>query len=160
MPTDTPASAATLRMVTASHPSVRVIRISASSRSSRLAMWLRLIGSPAYPIDEQHWRTAGRIAHQRGIYPAGSMCHTAAFMGAGDLRPRLAKLTMPTLVVQGEADPVQSWRAGKATADAIPGARFLLLPGVGHDLPREVWPTVIDEIRSLTNNASTRRIVR
>ncbi|HEU5469959.1 MAG TPA: alpha/beta hydrolase [Actinophytocola sp.] len=75
-------------------------------------------------------------------------------MGERDLRAELATLTMPALVVHGEADPIQSWRAGKATADAIPGARFLLLPGVGHDLPRAVWPTVIDEITALATRST------
>ena len=111
---------------------------------------LRLVGSPAYPLDEDHWRAAGKLAHERGSYPAGSLRHTKAFIAVGDLRPQLATLTMPTLVVQGKADPMQSWRAGKATAGAIPGARFLLYPGVGHDLPREIWPTVIAEIAALT----------
>lgn len=110
---------------------------------------MRLVGAPAYPLDEDHWRAAGSLAHERGTYPAGSMRHTKAFMRVGDLRPQLATLTMPTLVVQGQADPMQSWRAGKATADAIPGSRFLLYPGVGHDLPRAIWPAVIDEITAL-----------
>lgn len=109
----------------------------------------RLLGSPAYPIDEAHWRTAGERAHERGTYPAGSMRHTLAQLAARDLRPQLATLEIPTLVVQGRADPIMSWKAAKITADAIPGARFLLYPEVGHDLPREIWPEVLDEIAAI-----------
>ena len=110
---------------------------------------MRLTGSPAYPIDEDHSRAAGELAYERGRYPAGNMRHTKAFMTVGDLRPQLATLTMPTLVIQGKVDPMQSWRAGKAVADAIPGSRFLLYPDVGHDLPRAIWPAVLDEITAL-----------
>jgi hypothetical protein len=56
-----------------------------------------------------------------------------------------------TTVVQGEADPMQSWKAGKILADAIPGARFLLVPAVRHDLPRRIWPDVIDAMCGLTS---------
>lgn len=113
----------------------------------------RLIGSPDYPIDEEHWRTVGRLSYERGIYPQGSGRHTRALFAVGDLRPRLATLTTPTLVVQGEADPLQSWRSAKAVADAIPGAKFLLYPGVGHDLPRRIWPEVLDEISAMATGA-------
>lgn len=131
---------------------VRIMRREVPDAQAAGQQWvdlMRLVGSPAYPLDEDHWRAAGRLAHQRGYYPPGNLRHTKAFMAVGDLRPQLATLTMPTLVVQGEADPMQSWRAGKATADAIPGARWLLYPGVGHDLPRAIWPAVIDEITAL-----------
>jgi pimeloyl-ACP methyl ester carboxylesterase len=76
-------------------------------------------------------------------------------MGERDLGPQLATLTVPTLVIHGEADPMQSWRSGKITADAIPGARFRLYPGVGHDLPREIWPSVLDEITALATRATS-----
>lgn len=114
---------------------------------------MRLVGTPD-PVEDDHWRAAGEIAHQRGTYPAGSLRHTKAFMAVGDLRPQLAALTVPTLVVQGKADPMQSWRAGKATADAIPGARFLLCPGIGHELPRAIWPSVIDEVTTLATSTT------
>lgn len=111
---------------------------------------LRIVGSPDHPVDERHWYAAGALAFERGPYPEGSMRHTLATMAVRDLRRQLAKLTMPTLVVQGAADPMMSWRAAKIVADAIPGAKFLLLPGVGHELPRGVWPLVLDEIAALS----------
>jgi pimeloyl-ACP methyl ester carboxylesterase len=65
------------------------------------------------------------------------------------MRPQLAALTVPTLVVQGKEDPTMSWRAAKITAEAIPGAKFVLYPGVGHDLPKEIWPELLDELAAL-----------
>jgi pimeloyl-ACP methyl ester carboxylesterase len=126
----------------------------AAAEGQRWVDLLRLVGSPAYPLDEAHWRAAGALSFERGIYPAGSLRHTRATMAARDMRPQLATLTIPTLVVQGEADPMMSWRSAKITADAIPGARFHLYPGVGHDLPREIWPEVLDEIAATTERPS------
>ena len=40
---------------------------------------------------------------------------------------------------------------GKATAKAIPGARLVLIDGMGHDLPREAWPRMLD---ALVENAA------
>ena len=58
---------------------------------------------------------------------------------------------MPTLVLHGEADSLIQPSGGGATAAAIPGARLLMCPGMGHDLPRQLWPAIIDEIRTLAD---------
>jgi len=33
-----------------------------------------------------------------------------------------------------------------AAARAIPGAELVAIPGMGHDLPRQVWGQVIDAV--------------
>jgi pimeloyl-ACP methyl ester carboxylesterase len=53
---------------------------------------------------------------------------------------------VPTLVVHGEADPLVRLPGGQATAAAVPGARLLTFPGMGHDLPRELWPAIVDAV--------------
>jgi pimeloyl-ACP methyl ester carboxylesterase len=53
---------------------------------------------------------------------------------------------VPTVVIHGEADPLIDPSGGRATAEAIPGARLLVIPGMGHDLPLEVWPQIVDAI--------------
>jgi len=60
---------------------------------------------------------------------------------------------VPTLVLHGEADPLVRAVGGRETAAAIPGARLVTFPGMGHDLPRELWPAIIDEIRAVANRA-------
>jgi pimeloyl-ACP methyl ester carboxylesterase len=57
-------------------------------------------------------------------------------------------------VLHGEADPLLRTAAARHTAAAIEGARLVILPGVGHDLPREVWPRVADEVRAVADRAS------
>jgi len=53
---------------------------------------------------------------------------------------------LPTTVIHGDADPLVNISGGRATAEAIPGAKLVILPGMGHDLPRELWPQIIDAI--------------
>ena len=67
---------------------------------------------------------------------------------------RLAGLTLPCLVIHGLEDPLVPVEAGRDTARSIPGAALMLLEGVGHTLPREVWPKVIGAISALTEKAS------
>jgi pimeloyl-ACP methyl ester carboxylesterase len=128
------------------------MRVTPSDPEAAGRQWvelLRMLATPDHPVDEEHWFNAGKLAYERGIYPEGSVRHTLALMAVKDLRPQLAKLAVPALVVQGEADPMMSWRSARIVADAIPGAVFRLLPAVGHELPRAVWPMVLDEIAAL-----------
>ncbi|HEX6969187.1 MAG TPA: alpha/beta hydrolase [Micromonosporaceae bacterium] len=111
----------------------------------------RLIGSPGYDMDEDWLREMGRRAYRRGYDQAGRLRHEAAVVASRDRRKELAGLSIPALVVHGESDPVWNVAGGRATAEAIPGARLVTVPGMGHGvLPRAVWPRVIDEICRLT----------
>jgi pimeloyl-ACP methyl ester carboxylesterase len=58
----------------------------------------------------------------------------------------VARIGVPTTVIHGDSDRMVSKSGGKATARAIPGAKFLLIEGMGHDLPRGVWPRIIDAV--------------
>ena len=110
----------------------------------------RLMGSPGYPLDEGMVGEIGRRAYQRHPPdPAGSRRQRAAVAASGDRRPALSGLRIPALVIHGEADVMMRPKAGRATAAAIPGARLVTYPGMGHDLPRALWPPVIEEIRRL-----------
>ncbi|ORM33403.1 alpha/beta fold hydrolase [Williamsia sp. 1135] len=61
--------------------------------------------------------------------------------------PQMSAITAPTLVMHGTADPLFPLEHGRALARAIPGARFVALEGVGHEIPpRPVWPVVIGEL--------------
>lgn len=55
-------------------------------------------------------------------------------------------MTAPTVVIHGTADRLVAPSGGRATSEAIPGSRLLLIPGMGHDLPTPLWPRLIDEI--------------
>jgi pimeloyl-ACP methyl ester carboxylesterase len=66
----------------------------------------------------------------------------------------LAGVRAPTTVIHGDADPLVDVSGGRATAEAIPGARLVIFPGMGHDLPRALWPEIIDAI--VENTAASR----
>ena len=60
---------------------------------------------------------------------------------------------MPTLVVHGEDDPLVQVDGGRATAAAVPGAELVVVPGMGHNLPRDLWPQLVDAITALADRA-------
>ena len=118
------------------------------------ALVFRMIGSPAYPQDDARVRERAAATYDRGHYPAGTARQLAAILASGSRTASLRELDVPTVVIHGEADPLVPLRAGRATADAIPGAELITIPVMGHDLPKELWPTVADAI---TRNAERAR---
>jgi pimeloyl-ACP methyl ester carboxylesterase len=114
------------------------------------------IGSPGFERDEAHFRTMLGRAYDRGIDPAGSGRQLAAILADGDRAPQLRALDVPALVIHGTADPLIHPSGGKATAKAIPGARLLLIEGMGHDLPRAAWPRIVDAIADNAARADER----
>jgi pimeloyl-ACP methyl ester carboxylesterase len=111
----------------------------------------RAIASPGYPFDEAEVRAAIEREVTSGIRDARAQSRqTGAPWHGGPL----AGLTAPTLVLHGEQDPVLRPSAARATAAAIPDARLVLLPGVGHDLPRPLWPRIAGAVRALAERSS------
>jgi len=114
----------------------------------------RAIGSPGYPLDEPAVRDIGRRSFERNPgAEGGSLRQRAAIIASGDRRPALAGLRIPALVIHGDQDPVIRPKGGRATVDAIPGARLVTYPGMGHDLPRALWPSIVDQICALAAQA-------
>lgn len=110
----------------------------------------RMIGSPAYRVDEERVRELAGATYDRDHHPAGTARQLAAVLASGSRTAALRELDVPAVVIHGEADPLLPVRGGRATANAIPGAELITIPGMGHDLPKELWPTYVDAI---TRNA-------
>jgi pimeloyl-ACP methyl ester carboxylesterase len=106
----------------------------------------RVLRSPGFPFDEQRARARSARSYDRGFNPLGVVRQLVAIIASGDRTAKLRGLDVPTLVIHGDGDPLVTPSGGEATAAAIPGARLLVVPGMGHDLPREVWPTVVDAV--------------
>ncbi len=104
------------------------------------------IGSPGYPADPDRRRERVLAMVRRNVYPPGLPRQLAAIIDDGDRRDRLARVTTPTLVLHGEADPLVKLEAGEETAASIPGARLVTIPGWGHDLPVELIDRLADEV--------------
>ena len=106
----------------------------------------RMIGSPAYRSDDERVRELAGATYDRSHNPAGTARQLAAVLASGSRTAALRELGVPTVVIHGEADPLLPVRGGRATAKAIPGAELITIPGMGHDLPKELWPTFVDAI--------------
>jgi pimeloyl-ACP methyl ester carboxylesterase len=107
------------------------------------------IGSPDYAREDL--REVAALSYDRGLNAAGSMRQLAAIIASGDRTPLLRTITAPTVVIHGTKDKLVPPSGGRATAKAIPGARLVLIEGMGHDLPRGAWPRMLD---ALVDNAA------
>jgi len=110
-----------------------------------LKVW-HILGSPGFPFHENRTREfAGRV-YDRGLNPQGFGRQLAAVYASGSRKGALESLDIPTLVIHGNADPLIPLEAGKDTAESIPGAKLMVIEGMGHNLPPEIWPKVVDAI--------------
>jgi pimeloyl-ACP methyl ester carboxylesterase len=110
-----------------------------------VAAW-RVIGSPGFPFDEKRVRARAERQWDRCHHPAGFARQLVAIQGSGSRREALRALRVPTLVIHGEDDPLVPVTGGRDTQAAIPGAQGLYIPGMGHDLPVELYTTLVNAI--------------
>ncbi len=111
-----------------------------------------LLSSPGYGFDPSYARDRVMRSIDRANHPVGTLRQLAAIFASGDRTSALGKVEVPTVVIHGDSDPLIDISGGRATAAAIPGARFVEISGMGHEIPPKVWPRIRDEI--LNNIAS------
>jgi pimeloyl-ACP methyl ester carboxylesterase len=126
----------------------------------RIVKVFRVVGSPGFPSDEAWLREMAALSFDRGTDYAGTARQLGGILASGNRTPDLRRITAPTLVIHGTADKLVRPSGGRATARAIPGARLLLIEGMGHDLPREAWPRIIDAIVENAARAAPRDAAR
>jgi pimeloyl-ACP methyl ester carboxylesterase len=117
----------------------------------------RLIGSPGFVFDEQYIRDLAGRSYDRGYDPVGSRRQLAASVSQPNRTADLRRITVPALVIHGLHDPLVAPSGGLAIARAIPDSRFAGFSGMGHDLPRALWPEFVREIAALTALGEQRR---
>jgi pimeloyl-ACP methyl ester carboxylesterase len=113
----------------------------------------KVIGSPGFPFDEARIREVAGRSYDRGHSTAGVIRQLHAVLASGDRTRALRELDLPATVIHGGSDPLIRPSGGRATAKAIPGARLRIIEGMGHDLPRDVWPQVVEEIAATAERA-------
>ena len=139
--------------LTRGQPSLRLypvfLRRPAEGREAFVARMEKVftaIGSPGFPRDLDEIRTLALDSYERDRDPQGPGRQMAAIIASGDRTRQLHGIRAPTLVIHGSSDKLVHPSGGRATARAIPGARLMMVKGMGHDLPRGAWPMLIDAI--------------
>lgn len=120
--------------------------------SHGLAFARRIAGSGS-PFDAAAHRALLREELKRCYDPAGTGRQIAAIAATGDLRPRLARITAPAIVVHGADDPLIPPAAGEDIVASTAGARLMLIDGMGHDLPPPLYDSVIQAIADTARRA-------
>jgi len=113
----------------------------------------RVISSPAFGFDEEATRALTSAEFDRAYHPDGVGRQLAAILLSGDRTAALRGLSMPVLVIHGDADPMVDVSGGHATAAAIPDSRLWVIPGLGHDIPAELFGELADAIAVLAKQA-------
>lgn len=115
----------------------------------------RICSTARYPMDEEWKRRLGGMMWDRGIDPLGKQRQSEAMMRSGDRTLRLTDIRVPTVLIHGTEDALIRSSASEVLAESIDDATLLLLEGMGHSLPVELWPDIVGAI--LTNAGRTPR---
>jgi pimeloyl-ACP methyl ester carboxylesterase len=125
------------------------LKRSPSDRDAFIAHIARVfaaIGSPGFDRDENEIRAIASESFDRGHDPKGGARQLGAIVASRDRTASVRKITAPTVVIHGTRDRLVGPSGGRATANAIKGAKLVMVEGMGHDLPRGAWPQIIDAI--------------
>jgi pimeloyl-ACP methyl ester carboxylesterase len=112
----------------------------------------RLIYGSGYPFDEDDARSRAACYCDRAYYPEGTARQLAATDALESLKPLLQTVTAPTLVIHGNEDPLFPIECGRDIAQSVPGAKMIVLEGVGHSLPKPIWGEVIAALATALEN--------
>lgn len=96
--------------------------------------------------DEAETRQQAYDHFDRKHDPDGVARQLVAILASGSRTEGLRGLDRPTLVIHGTIDNLVSPTGGERTAEAVPDAKLLMIEGMGHDLPRALWPQIVDAI--------------
>ena len=109
----------------------------------------RIWSSPEWR-NEQAEREYLERSYRRAWHPGASERQFKAAARSGSRADELRGLHVPTLVIHGSADPLITPDAGRRTAELVPGAEYLEIEGMGHDLPPQVWAPIISAVTALS----------
>jgi pimeloyl-ACP methyl ester carboxylesterase len=112
----------------------------------RFAHTWKVLRVGSFPEDEAFDRSRAERNFERGLSPAGVGRQLRAILASGSRKERLGSVKAPTLVIHGTVDPLVHPEGGQDTAASIPGAKLLMIEGMGHALPIPMWPQIIGAI--------------
>jgi len=106
----------------------------------------KVLRAGSFPLDEARDLSRAGQNFARGLNPAGVARQLVAILASGSRKQALGAVRVPTLVIHGDIDPLVPLACGLDTAESVPGAKLLVVPGMGHALPISQWPQIIDAI--------------
>ena len=110
----------------------------------------RILYGSGFPYPEDQVREFAAISYDRSFYPQGMARQLFAILATENRVPKLGSIKVPTVVIHGGDDPLVPVEGGKETAESISGSELIIIEGMGHSLPTETWPQIVDAI---ANNA-------
>ena len=113
----------------------------------------RTIGSPGFPFDEDFVRRRATRSYERGFTPMGVVRQLVAILASGNRKQALGDVKIPSLVIHGSDDPLVPVSGGRDTAEEIPRAELMIIEGMGHDMPRPIWPRLTSAIAAHARRA-------
>jgi pimeloyl-ACP methyl ester carboxylesterase len=120
---------------------------------ARFAQTWKILRAGSFPLDEAKDRDRAERTYARGLNPPGVGRQLRAILASGSRKERLKSVKAPTLVIHGTVDPLVRPAGGKDTAASIPGAKLLMIEGMGHALPIPMWPQIIGAIADHAHGA-------
>ena len=140
-------------------PTAKANRLLMRSRPPEIEQYLdqsvgafRYFNADTFEFDEEYMRSRSKLAWERNNSASGVGRQLAAIMNSGGRRKALRNLTVPALVIHGDADPLVPIGHGVDSAESMPTARFVIIKGMGHSLPRGAWDQIITPILQLTTS--------
>jgi pimeloyl-ACP methyl ester carboxylesterase len=122
----------------------------------RFAKTWKVLRVGSFPEDEALDPARAARTYERGLNPAGVGRQLRAVLASGSRKERLSQVKVPTLVIHGTVDPLVHPEGGKDTAASIPGAKLLMIEGMGHALPIPMWPQIIEAIDKHAHGATAK----
>jgi pimeloyl-ACP methyl ester carboxylesterase len=123
---------------------------------ARFAQTWKILRVGRFPEDEALDPSRAARIYSRGLNPAGVGRQLRAILASGSRKERLRNVTAPTLVIHGTVDPLVHPMGGKDTAASIPGAKLMMVQGMGHAIPIPMWPQIIDAIDKHAHGAAAK----
>ena len=121
---------------------------------ARFGKTWKVLRAGSFPDDEALDPARAERTFGRGLNPAGVGRQLRAILASGSRKDRLRGVRAPTLVIHGTVDPLVPPAGGKDTAASIPGAKLVMVERMGHALPLQMWPQIIDAIDKHAHLAS------
>ena len=121
---------------------------------ARFAQTWKILRVGSFPEEEALDPARAARIYSRGLNPAGVGRQLRAILASGSRKARLRNVTAPTLVIHGTVDPLVRPEGGIDTAASIPGAKLVMIEGMGHATPIPMWPQIIGAIAEHAKGAA------